>query len=609
MACPVTRLEGQDAMNRLGIRTAGFATILGSVVALMILGQPATAAVPAPGGAEQPVPIDPSATAHSRIRSAEQRTHTVPNPLLKELFAEGGDDENDDPTTVSALCQSFLGHPTPFHALAPNVDTINHDGVSPVGSAAGCSTPQNETTVAVNPDNPLNIVEGANDYRIFNARENRIDSSGWAYTSMDGGRTWKDVELPELDIQTGATGALSLMDGAGDPAIAFGPHNTVYYSTLVFSRAVVPDTQQDPTGIAVSVSHNGGLTFGDPVIIHLDGVNPDGSPTPTSIFNDKEWVTADPRTGTVYVTWTQFTFDADGNFIDSPVVVSASRDFGRTWSAPRQVSPDMATFTGGITSFGSGSNPRIANDGTLFVAYETSVCQTADCDAPSDHDAVVMAISHDGGQTFTNTEVALDFDFPFNQDIGNSALTGENFRINSFPQLAYDPLTDRLWVTWADDRNGQYVNGESVRTNGDAFLAGSRDGVHWTAPATIGSRADEVFSAVAARAGRVAVSFYTRADDPRGVGLDYASVSGSGLGAAHGSIRRITTQTSDPRVEFPAIGAKSGQVLQGTFIGDYSAVDVGSDFQLHPSWTDFRGSPSTTLPNQDVNTQSISLMH
>jgi hypothetical protein len=596
-------------MNRLGIRTAAFGTILGSVVALLLLGQPAMAAVPASGGATRPAPIDPSASAHSSTRTAQQPTHTVPNPLLKELFANGDDDDNDDPTAVTALCQSFLGHPSPFRALSPNVDTINGDGVSPVGSAAGCSTPQNETTVAVNPDNPRNIVEGANDYRIFNSREDRIDSSGWAYTSMDGGRTWKDVELPKLNIQTGATGALSFMDAAGDPAIAFGPHNTVYYSTLVFSRAVVPDTQQDATGIAVSISHNGGLTFGDPVIIHLDGVNPDGTPTPTSIFNDKEWITADQHTGTVYVTWTQFTFDADGNFIDSPVVVSASRDFGRTWSAPRQVSPDMSTFTGGITSFGSGSNPRIGVDGTLYVPYETSVCQTAACDAPTDHDAVVMAVSHNGGRTFTNTEVALDFDFPFNEDIENSALTGENFRINSFPQLAYDPVTNRLWVTWADDRDGKYVNGESVRTNGDAFLVSSRDGVHWSAPAKIGSSADEVFSAVAARAGRVAVSFYTRADDRNGVGLDYAFVSGNGDNAARGPIRRITTQTSDPRVEFPVIGAESGQVLQGGFIGDYSAIDVGSDFQLHPSWTDFRGSPGTTLPNQDVNTQSISLLH
>src|SRR5262249_27702396 len=148
-----------------------------------------------------------------------------------------------------------------------------------------------------------------------------------------------------------------------------------------------------------------------------------------------------------------------------------------------------------------------------------------------------------------------------------------------------------------------------VRTNGDSFLSSSRDGVHWTAPVKIGSSADEVFPAVAVRSGHVAVSFYTRADDRNGVGLDYAFVSGSGNSVAHGSIHRITTQTSDPGVEFPAIGLTSGQLLQGVFIGDYSAIDIGSDLRVHPSWTDFRGSPGGTLPNQDVITQSISVLH
>jgi hypothetical protein len=591
-------------MSRLRNRAAGVAVILASVAATVAFGQPAVATPPASGSASRPAAVDP-ATHHAR-HAAPLATarHTVPNPLLAEQFAAGDDDNGADPA-VSALCQSYLGHPTPYGPVAPNVDVISGDGVNPVGSQAGCATAQNETTVAVNPENPRNIVAGSNDYRLFNARENRNDASGWAYTSFDGGRTWTDVELPKLNVQTGAAAPLSYMDSAGDPSITFGPFNTVYYSTLVFSRAAVPQTQQNASGMVVSVSHDGGLHFAPPVIVHLDGVNADGTPTPTSIFNDKEWVAADPRSGTVYLTWTQFTYDAAGNFLDSPVVVSVSHDFGRHWSALRQVSPSMTNFTGGITSFGSGSNPQVANDGTLYVAYETSVCQTAACDAPTDHDAVVLATSRDGGRTFRNTEVSLDFDFPVNADVNNNALTGENFRINSFPQLAYDRLTGRLWVTWADDRHGQYANGQSVRTNGDTFLASSADGTHWSAPATIGTASDEVFPAVAALAGHVAVSFYTRGYDPNGIGLDYAYLAGSGRSVAGGPIRRITTHTSNPQVQFPAIGAVSGTVLQGTFIGDYTAIAIGFDLRIHPVWTDFRGEPGTTLPNQDVLTESF----
>ena len=75
---------------------------------------------------------------------------------------------------------------------------------------------------------------------LFNTREARNDASGFAYTSFDGGRTWRNVQLPKLTFQTGATGQLNIMDSAGDPAIAFGPHDTVYYANLVFSRATVP---------------------------------------------------------------------------------------------------------------------------------------------------------------------------------------------------------------------------------------------------------------------------------------------------------------------------------------------------------------------------------
>jgi hypothetical protein len=60
-------------------------------------------------------------------------------------------------------------------------------------------------------------------------------------------------------------------------------------------------------------------------------------------------------------------------------------------------------------------------------------------------------------------------------------------------------------------------------------------------------------------------------------------------------------------VQFVGIGFESGEVLQGVFIGDYSAVAIGTDLRIHPCWTDFRGRPGTNTPNQDAYTQSIQL--
>jgi hypothetical protein len=42
------------------------------------------------------------------------------------------------------------------------------------------------------------------------------------------------------------------------------------------------------------------------------------------------------------------------------------------------------------------------------------------------------------------------------------------------------------------------------------------------------------------------------------------------------------------------------RVADGSFIGDYSQIAMGTDGKAHASWTDFRGNPGTTPPNQDV---------
>jgi hypothetical protein len=584
-------------MTRQWRRRAGAAA---TATVLLVLGLPAVAsATPSATGSHhhgiRPAPVDPSGAGAARVvphTAAPASRPNVPNELLSKTLFD--DDAHAPEPNISALCQDYLGQPNPYGPIAPNVDMINNDTVVEAGSQTGCQSAQNETTIATNPFNPLNLVAGTNDYRIFNTREDRNDGSGWAYTTFDGGKTWLNVQLPHLTFQTGATGALSDMDSAGDPAIAFGPLNTVYYANIAFSRF------NGGSAVTLSVSHDGGRTFGEPSIVALDGVDASGNPVDTPIFNDKEWVGADPLTGTVYVSWTRF------NDTESPIMVRRSTDFGRTFAPAVQVSPDTTNFNGGITSFSSGSIPQVGNDGTLYIAYESAVCATLDCTSPNDHDAVIVATSKNHGQTFKNAEVSLDFDFPPNEDVGRSTLTGLNFRINSFPQMAYDRLTGKLWITWADDRNGQYDGFTSIKTNGDNFVVSSSDGKHWTAPIKVGTADDEVYGAIAAVGGRVAVTSYTRHYDPTGINLDYVMWTGWGNGVGSAPIQRVTTASENPNVQFVGVGLESGDTLQGEFIGDYSAVAMGLDFKVHPCWTDFRGNPALNTPNQDAVTQSLS---
>lgn len=538
-----------------------------------------------------------------RMLIAQPLSHT---PVAYNALLSTARDPGDDDTAISlnpalsALCQSQIGQLNIYRSSRPNVDEIKHDGVVLAGSQTGCSSAQNETTIAVNPFDSQNLVSGTNDYRLFNSREGRNDGSGLAYTTLDGGRTWTDVQLPHLNYQTGATGALSDMDSAGDPAIAFGRDNSVYYANLVFSRL------NGASGVVVSTSHDGGLSWGDPSIVHLDGVDSSGNPLATGVFNDKEWIAVDTHNGTVYVTWTQFLSDGT-----SPVVAASSTDGGNTWSAPVQINPVSGFTSGGITPYSSGTIPQVGRHGELYVAYESAVCVSLLCNQATDHDAIVMATSKDGGKSFVNQEIAVNYDFPVNNDVGRETLTGENFRINSVPQFAVDPSTGGLFVTWADDRNGSYDGkGNSIKTNGDVFIVSSLDGRHWSAPTKVSSSADEVFPAIAANRGQVAVSFYTRAYDASGINLDmaYVSVEAENISEIGGArLHRLTRESENPQIQFVGIGAVTGKTLQGVFIGDYTAVALGSDGVLHPSWTDFRGLPGVTSPNQDAYTQAIEL--
>ncbi|MCW2846533.1 MAG: neuraminidase [Marmoricola sp.] len=566
---------------------------------------------PSAVASSKPPPIDPGQhQTHPRLKIAAPDHRR--NPGLKAILSEKDADRGVEDPAQSALCQAGVGKPNPYRNPFPNIDQIVGDTIVPIGTQAGCSAPQNEDTIAVNPENPRNLVAGTNDYRVFNSREQRNDGSGWAYTTFNGGRTWKNVQLPHLTFQTGGTGAFAQMDSAGDPVVAFGPHNTVYYGNIVFSRGTpAGNGTEAANGIALNVSHDGGLHWSEPLLIQADGVTRSGTLTPSRIFNDKIWLAADRHNGRVYVTWTRFADTADGGYLESPIVLAASNDYGRSFGPRRRVDSTLTGFKpGGLTPYSQGSNPQVSRDGTLHIAYEGEQCATLACDqfGTTDRDVTVVARSRDHGRTFTKTIVDTNYDFPFNEPLGTATLTGENFRVNSYPQLAYDDRTDQLAVTWSDDRNGRYdpQTGESLRSNGDNLLSLSKAGRRWTKPRVLGTAQDEVFGAVAIQDGTVAVSSYTRHYAGNGsVDLDYAFWSSS-KGRRHGrfDLRRVTTQSSDPQIQF--VGADdAGNEVQGLFIGDYTAVALGKDGVLHPNWTDFRGKPGTTAPNQDAYTQAF----
>ena len=163
--------------------------------------------------------------------------------------------------------------------------------------------------------------------------------------------------------------------------------------------------------------------------------------------------------------------------------------------------------------------PLVAPDGTVYVAYEGSTPASGYA-----ADAIILARSTDGGKTFTNTELARAYDdyncYPINLAQERQTLSGEEFRINSFPSFAIDPSTGKLAITWADDQAnascGYEKGGSFVGPTANAVkLITSTDGLTWSSPQVITlPSADAVYPAVGANAGRIFVSYYTCAYSP-----------------------------------------------------------------------------------------------
>jgi hypothetical protein len=477
-----------------------------------------------------------------------------------------------------------------------NADAVVGDTTFTLVDGTQCYNPQNEQNIVINPTNSQNVVTSANDYR-YGFQE-------LAYVSMDGGNSFADVLLPGWDVATGGTGLFTHVSAGGDPVLAFGQDGTLYFLALVYDFSFANRT---PSGVAVASSPDGGATWSTPVMVHFESAN--------NFFNDKPWIAAGAG-GDVYVTWTHFNQGPHGaGYISSHIVGSVSHDHGHTWS-------EMIAVSDSAHPFDQGSSPAYAPDGTLYVAYEgNQATNTA-------RDQTVVARSTDGGMTFTNAEVGRVYDdigcYPANVAQGRARLSFEQFRINSYPSLAIDPGTGGLAIAWSDDQNNAgCASGAasfSGSTNNQVKLVTSADGKTWTAPQQITSGADKVYPAVGANAGRIVVGYYTRDFSPvptatdhtcqRGflsnqdpgyptsattpvhyvdlapVCLDYAFSSSTDNFASE---TRVSSQSSNPYLQF-----------SGSFIGDYTGVAVDPAGGVHTVWTDDRGLPGTTAPNQDT---------
>jgi hypothetical protein len=488
----------------------------------------------------------------------------------------------------------FNGQTNIYPALAANEhDVIIGDTLSTFADGTQCYNPQNEQNIVINPTNGDNIVTSSNDYRYgFGAC--------WAYVTTDGGTTWHDVIMPGWTNITLAKGQFVKTGCGGDPVMAFAPNGTLYFAALTFNLDKFP---REMSGVAVSKSTDGGLHWARPVMVSYNATG--------NIFYDKEWIGVS-NDGTVNLTWTKFYQGPRGlSYIKSPIVISQSKNGGKSWSSVKQVSDAAHPYN-------QGSQVAMAPNGTLYVSYEAS-----DPDTGFATDIVAVAKSTDGGNTFSTSKVARVYDdldcypiqLPGGQD--RQTLTGEQFRLPINPSLAIDPTTGLIAIGWTDDQGaGTCGNGGTTfsgTTSNQVKVVTSTNGTSWSLHHLTNTAPDKAFASVGANAGVLSVAYYTRdyAQTPgntyceakvidsvtavisplstANVCLDWALKTSTDGGATWSGQTRISSVSSNPYTLFA-----------GSFIGDYEGTAVDNLGKTWTVWTDFRGNPGITSPNQDT---------
>jgi hypothetical protein len=486
--------------------------------------------------------------------------------------------------------------------LAPDI-TVNQD-------TAAAS--QNETAIAVDPNNPSRVVAAANDYvtRTWSCTISGTpcsalgDAYSGTYFSNDGGQTWCCTAADPAHLGTLIPGVEHLVGGqyeaGGDPAVAFDSQGNVYYAGLGFNRTSPPNTVAVNKG---TFGAGGSLSWGAPTFI-----NPTTSP---ATLNDKEWIGADwhassPFRDRVYVSWTRYIFNpANGSYVQSPIAFAYSTNGGATFSTPQLIS--------GNVLYSQGSRVVVGYDGTVYVFFEGATRLAT-------LDGTWMVKSTDGGATFSKpVEIA-----PL-RDIVPPAET--IFRVNSFPAADVAPNGD-LYAAWSS----QQSNGGGLcpsQTNAGCHAAtlyskSTDGGATWSTPALIfpaldtstrtaigypvtqpdnstlsepaARRVDTFWPAVAiSQSGRVYMSAYaanvvspwqTCASGPPapegrinctalGPYIHNARLNYAVADLSTGASGIVSTHPINTRYHFG-----------GGFIGDYTDLAVGSDNTFHAFWTD-----------------------
>jgi hypothetical protein len=389
-----------------------------------------------------------------------------------------------------------LARPSPLRWSAHDVRVTD-----PAAAYGGAPQGYREPVVAISPRDPDLMLAAIIDQ---NPRNRIPDNGGWEgwnhiYRSANGGRTWQSIRIIHRPDER---------RDAGDPSILFDKKGNAYVVSL--SDDI---TQNHRRLIEVHRSTDGGRHWSGPAYAFKYTFDPAHE---HCVSADKELAAADERTGDLVLTFTRTTWrcgDMADDILtedvggvppdaDIEVVLTRSRDGGRTWTKPVNLWHGYAL----------GAKPVIAPDGTTYVAFAASdfTGRTLACPSalgtvanvrPSEIEMVV-ASSKDGKHWRYERRPTCEGDVLASQRasaLGDADPTGGAL----MPSITVDRSNGRVYAAWPT-----FAPTPPFATFGIELMSTANHGRSWTATRHMTPPdQDSMLPAVAADGGAVSLAW------------------------------------------------------------------------------------------------------
>ena len=350
-----------------------------------------------------------------------------------------------------------------------------------------------ETSIAINPKNPDQMVAGANIHLY--------------YYSGDGGLTW-------------TMGSLSSTFGVwGDPCIIADTAGVFYFIHL-----------SDPPGgtwidrMVCQKSFDGGHNWSDGTFTGLNGTK----------NQDKGWCAVNPLNNHLFLTWTQFDkYGSDFGQDSSVILFSKSTDNAQSWSNPVRINRKAGNCLDADSTV-EGAVPAVGPEGQIYTSW-------------AGPDGILFTRSLDDGNTWPDTNIFVT-DIPGGWDFGISGISRANGLPVTCCDISSSPYRGNIYINWSDQRNGE--------TDTDIWFVKSLDGGNtWTSPKRVnddppGKQQFFTWMTVDPVTGYIYIVFYDRRDQTDDLTDVYIAVSRDGGDTFANSRISETPFNSVPQVFF-----------------------------------------------------------